>query len=208
MNEKYLLEKSLGQIALEKAYQSIFPNKCLFCRKVLGGLGEITCGDCTEAYAFCDYDEEVVRHVIFRFKYEGKRMLARPMAELMSRRLEDVSADCLVCVPLHQNRLKQRGFNQAALLATELSRLFGITAYDGMVRTRDTARQFDLGREERVANVAGAFALKDEFCVDGKKVLLVDDVLTTGTTTTECAKVLAAAGAKAVEVVAFAVSVL
>jgi len=203
MNDGFLLKKSFGQTLLERAYDSIFPNKCLFCKRVLEDLGEVVCGDCVELCGG-DYDIEAVRQVVFRFKYEGKRMLARSMGRVIFRRIGDVEADCLVCVPLHESRLRERGFNQSELLAEELSRLYGLPAYDGMVRIRETARQFDLNPEERVANVTGAFVVREGFCVEGKDVLLVDDILTTGATAAECARVLTEAGARSVELVVFA----
>ena len=218
MNEKYLLSKSKGQIALEMAYASIFPNKCLFCRKVLEDLRIIACEDCEKAaifaqnigddiYAAYNYDEEAVRHVILRFKYEGKRLLARAMAQGMFGRFgkADMPAvDFVACVPMHINRIKERGYNQAALLATELGRLYELPVYDGMKRTVDTAKQFDLNPEERAANVAAAFVVKEGFCVAGKDVLLVDDVFTTGATAKECVRVLMEAEAKSVKVIVFA----
>ncbi|MDR2183595.1 MAG: ComF family protein [Clostridiales bacterium] len=197
------MKKSRGQIAIEVVHDSIFPNKCLFCCRVMDDLREIFCGGCAD-YAACDYNDEAVRHVIFRFKYEGKRMLARRMAEMIFRSLGEIDADCLVCVPLHEKRMKERGYNQAGLLALELSGLCGVPAYDGMTRVRETARQFDLKPEERAANVAGAFGLKEGFCVAAKDVLLVDDVLTTGATAAECGRVLTEAGAKSVKLAAFA----
>ena len=218
MNDKYLLSKTKGQIVLEMAYASIFPNKCMFCRKVLEELREIACGDCEKAaifaqnigddiYAAYDYDEESVRHVVLRFKYEGKRLLARAMAQGIFRRFdkEDMTTvDFVTCVPLHVNRLKERGYNQAALLATELGRLYGLPAYDGMKRIVDTAKQFNLNSEERAANVAGAFAVREGFCVAGKDILLVDDVYTTGVTAAECVRVLLEAEAKSVKLMVFA----
>jgi len=215
MNNKFLLTKNIGQAALEKAHGMIFPNKCLFCRKVLEGLNDIACEKCRElcnngsthipnVHIAYDYADETVRHVIYRFKYGGMRMLARPMAETIFRRFGMIDADCIVCVPLHEKRAKERGYNQSALLATELSRLMGVAAYDGILRTRETAKQFDLNPDERAANVAGAFALKEGFCVEGQRILMVDDVFTTGATSGECAKVLMEAGAEAVKIVVFA----
>ena len=224
-NDAYLLKKTAGQIALEIAYDSIFPNKCLFCRRVLDVLRENICGNCRKAAIFkqeigdnvfeniykahvaYDYDEEVVRHAVLRFKYEGKRLLARAMARGMFEQFgkpEEPLADFIVCVPLHESRMKERGFNQSALLAVELSGLYGLPAYDGLLRSRETAKQFDLNPEERAANVAGVFAAKEGFCVAGKDVLLMDDVLTTGATAMECAGTLMKAGAGSVSLMTFA----
>lgn len=221
----FSLKKSVGQIALGKAYDSIFPNKCLFCRKVLDFVCEVACEECSKSVLFMhdfredffdniskvhaayDYNAEMVGNAVMRFKYGGKKLLARKMALGIFDCLgtfDEPIADFLVCVPLHERRHKERGFNQAALLTMELSRIYGVPAYDGMLRTRDTVKQFDLGPKERAANVRAAFALKEGFCVEGKDILLVDDVLTTGATMMECAKVLMMAGACSVGALAFA----
>jgi len=228
MNDTYLLKKGIGQTALEAAYTSVYPNKCLFCRKVLDNLCVIACEKCEKSAALghdigdgtfanignvhiaYSYDEEAVRYAVMRFKYEGKRLLVRAMAQGIFERvgeLDEGFADFLVCVPLHENRLKERGYNQSALLAAELSRLYGLPAYDGMLRTRDTAKQFELSPAERAANVAGAFALKEGFDIVGKSVLLVDDILTTGATAMECAKVLMEAGAGSVGLMVFSAAI-
>jgi ComF family protein len=225
MNDACLLKKSRGQTALEMVYDGIFPNKCLFCKKVLDDARETACEDCRESalfvhdfrddffenigkvYVAYDYDAETVRDAVMRFKYGGKRLLAGKMAGGIFGCLgnfDEPIGDFLVCVPLHEGRMKERGYNQAALLALELSGLYGLPAYDGMMRVRETAKQFDLGPKERIENVSGAFALKEGFCVEGRDILLVDDVLTTGATVMECGRALIKAGAKSVNVVAFA----
>jgi len=222
MNDVYLLKKGKGQAALEWIHDGIFPNKCLFCRKVLEDLRGVSCEICgnsalflrdfregyfeniDDVYVAYDYDLEVAREVVMRLKYGGKKLLARKMAQGIFDCFVEIEADCFVCVPLPDGRLKERGYNQAALLAMELAGLYGMSAYDGLARTRETAKQFDLGPKERAANVAGAFAVKDGFCVEGKRVVLVDDVLTTGATAMECARVLAQAGARCVGVMTFA----
>ena len=206
-NDGFLIKKSFGWTVLEAVYDSIYPNKCLFCGRVMDDLKVISCADCAELHDG-NYDEQLVANVVFRFKYNGKRMLARRMAQAIFGRDDEINGDCLIPVPLHANRVKERGYNQAELLAIELSLLCGLPAYDGILRTRYTAKQFDLNPEERAANVAGAFVVKDGFCVVGRRVVLVDDVLTTGATSGECERVLLEAGAKSVELVVFATAVL
>ncbi|MCL2350757.1 MAG: ComF family protein [Defluviitaleaceae bacterium] len=225
MNEQFKIIKNPMDIALEKVYDTIFPNKCLFCKKVLGTITEITCTDCkrhwqanlalghnipeglSAVYAPCDYSE-AVRRVIIRFKYEeGKRALARPIAKMIARCMSKIDCDFLLPVPLHKKRIKERGFNQARQLATELGRAMNIPAYDGLVRTKDTVRQYELDQKERESNMQDAFALKPDFCVKDARVLLVDDILTTGATARECAKILTNAGASSVELVVFAVAI-
>jgi len=224
-NDRYLLKKGMGQVFLEVLHGSIFPNKCLFCNKVLDTVREIACEDCEKATLFVhefrenffdnigmvraayDYDVEAVRQTIWRYKYGGNRLLVRKMAcgiyDCVGE-FDEPIADMLVCVPLHKGRLKERGFNQSALFAMELSRLYGVAAYDGMMRVRETAKQFDLNPKQRAENVRDAFDLKEGFCVQGKSVLIVDDVFTTGATAMECARVLAIAGAFGVGVLGFA----
>lgn len=219
MNDKFLLKKSGGRILLAKTYEAVFPNKCLFCGRVLDHIKAVLCGDCAKSakfgmgvipehicrvYVAYEYEQEA-RNTIFRFKYEGKRLLAKPMARMIFERFGKImDYDFLVPVPLYVARAKERGFNQAALLATELSGLMGLPAYDGMIRAKDTKQQFQLGFEERIANMANAFGIKEGFEICGKNILLVDDILTTGATAAECAKVLKDAGAKSVSLIVFA----
>lgn len=112
----------------------------------------------------------------------------------------------LVPIPLSSKRLRKRGYNQAELLAKELEKQFGLTVELLLKRVRETKPQYGLKREERIENIKEAFALNDQRSMtnfQGKTVLLVDDVLTTGSTMSEAAKILKKAGAKEVWGVAF-----
>lgn len=105
--------------------------------------------------------------------------------------------DLVMPVPLHKSRLRQRGFNQSLLLADVVGRLHSIPlSYGNLRRIRPTRPQVELSGEERIKNVAGAFDLVRPHEVEGRRVLLVDDVLTTGATMNECASVLKQAGAE------------
>jgi competence protein ComFC len=106
--------------------------------------------------------------------------------------------DALVPVPLHLSRLRQRGFNQSLLLAQEAGGLLGVEVKEALVRTRRTDAQVNLGAEERKANVAGAFAVQPKIPIAGLSVVLIDDVVTTGSTLSACAEALVAAGAASV----------
>ena len=113
--------------------------------------------------------------------------------------------DMIVPVPLHYRRLRQRGFNQASLLARRLGSLLRIPVdYSSLRRTRWTEPQIGLSRNQRAANVKGAFSLKAMEKVKGKGVLLLDDVLTTGETVNQCARVLQDGGAREVVVLTVA----
>jgi ComF family protein len=111
-------------------------------------------------------------------------------------------ADLLVPVPLHPKRIKNRGFNQALFLARAFPE--AALAREAVVRTRHTVPQVGLNPKERRDNVKGAFAVPDPELVKGKSVLLIDDLLTTGSTVKECARVLRRARARRVEVLTVA----
>jgi ComF family protein len=149
--------------------------------------------------------EGVVRDAIHALKFRGKRALARPLAELIGEQWPPLAGDvaALVPVPLGRPRERERGFNQAALLAERLAPRLGVAVRPRWLkRLRDTQPQSDLGASERQANVRGAFEARAE--VAGRHVVVVDDVLTTGATVAECARALRAAGAARIGVVAVA----
>jgi ComF family protein len=175
---------------------------------------EAICGRCREerpafqgarsAYLYRGAAREAVRAL----KYSYVSALARPMAQLMARYVleeDPIEADLLVAVPLHGRRQRLRGYNQSALLARELSRLCGLpVAERGLARHRSTppqARSADA--EARKRSVADAF-VADCRWVEGKRVLLIDDVMTTGATLDACAQALRQAGAASVWAFTFA----
>ena len=144
--------------------------------------------------------EGSLREAIHQFKYRPCRALGKPLGAWMCGNLRVLtSIDSIMPVPLHRSRLRQRGFNQALLLADPLSRAIDISlSYDNLWRVRPTRPQVELSGEDRIKNVAGAFALRRPFEVSGLSILLVDDVFTTGATLNECANVLKNAGASSV----------
>ena len=134
---------------------------------------------------------------VHRFKYQGWRRLAGPLAQLMAERLaiEGVAAPWAMAVPLHQLRLRQRGFNQAELLAAEVRRRLKLLVPPGeLVRTRSTPPQVGQDRLRRFENVRDAFAWRGA-ALNGESILLIDDVATTGATLDACASALRRAGA-------------
>jgi ComF family protein len=144
--------------------------------------------------------EGQLREAIHLYKYRPARSLGGPLAEWMARQVRMVHVlDIVMPVPLHRKRLRQRGFNQAVLLAHGVSVRFGIPlALDNLVRIRSTRPQVELSGIERTRNVAGAFSVLRPAKVDGRRVLLIDDVFTTGATMNECALTLKKAGARSV----------
>ncbi len=156
------------------------------------------------AYAYAAY-EGVMRDLIHLFKYARIRPLARALGGYMAAALpREERFDMAVPVPLHWVKRWRRGFNQASLLADELGRRCGIRIVEAMRRTRHTPAQASLSRAARRRNLRGAFAARTRAGVQGRRILLVDDVLTTGATANACAAALKRAGASYVAVLTLA----
>ncbi|MEN8257114.1 MAG: ComF family protein [Thermodesulfobacteriota bacterium] len=179
------------------------------------GGGSHICGLCLEKkYAFdrarsvfC-YNEEIGT-LIHSLKFAGKKTGLRTMATLAGNSsLNGLNTpDIIVPVPLHLDKLRSRGFNQSLLLAKVLFPEQKEKIGNYLIRSRPTQPQTGLKGDERRKNVVGAFALPKPETVAGKKICLVDDVFTTGTTVNECAKTLKKAGAASVEVATLAMVV-
>jgi ComF family protein len=154
-------------------------------------------------------DEQPLRKVVQRFKYGRKVSLGKPLGRLMARGCEQFlrerCADLIVPVPLHPRRLRWRGFNQSVLLARQVS-CARATPMDPfvLVRQRETPPQTQLTEEERRKNMRGAFALNPDRPIEGKSILLIDDVYTSGATVNECSRTLRRAGAADVYVLTLA----
>ena len=135
-----------------------------------------------------------LERLLHAFKFERHDFFDVPLAELLHDSLRDAEFDIVVPVPMHRSKLRRRGYNQAELLARALGRRIGVRCAPSLLTTRVARKtQSLLGRGERRANVAGAFAASRR--VAGQQVLLVDDVCTTGQTIRACADALLAAKA-------------
>lgn len=155
------------------------------------------------AYSFGSY-EGTLRQLIHLYKYGRMKPLARPLSDLLARALpRDQQFDAVVAVPLHWRRKRSRGFNQSELLARSMAKRCGIPMITAVRRRRATTVQAGLSNTRRRENVAGAFEAKAD-AVKGMRILLVDDVMTTGATASACAQALKRGGAKSVAVLTLA----
>ncbi len=187
---------------------------CQKCGRSLAGLGAgiVRCADCSRNRVFfdqaispCPY-EGSAKELVVALKYQGRLSVAPflggLLAETVRQRLGSDPADAVVPVPLHSTRLRERTFNQAQVLGQELARRLNLPCWKHLlVRRNATPPQTDLPREERLRNVAEAFAIQPNPFLRSMRILLVDDVLTTGATASACAKLLKTAGAASVIVV-------
>lgn len=159
------------------------------------------CGACmkdmpsfTFARSFGVY-EGALRSAIGLLKYHGIKRLAAPLSDIIIS-IDMPGADMVIPVPLHANRLRQRGYNQSALLAKGISNYLNAAfSPESLVKVRDTLPQVGLRYHERIRNMKGAFTIREKKPVTGKNIILVDDVVTTGSTIRECARILKQAGA-------------
>ena len=169
------------------------------CRRCRSGLASYD-----YAYSF-GYYEGALRRMIHHFKYTSIDVLAGPLGELMVQALPlDLQVDMIVPVPLHWKRRLWRGFNQSELLARPLESRLRVPVVMALRKGRHTETQASSTPAERRSNLTGAFVLAGPKIVEGKRVLLVDDVLTTGATVTTCSALLRRGGAKSVTVLTLA----
>lgn len=189
-----------------------------FCRicgfEVFGGDGHNPlCGECLKNPPVYSIARSVVRYdiqvqqLVHKLKYDSDLSVVPGISELIGGydMAEFADIDCIVMVPLHLDRLRRRGLNQAAVLA----RLFfadrlALIQSDWLIRTRNTVPQTELGRAARRGNLRGAFQVRSTSNFQGAAVCLVDDVFTTGTTVKECSKVMMKQGARKVKVLTLA----
>ena len=159
---------------------------------------------------WCAAFSGVVRKALHQLKYAGETRLAEPLGEAVARRWQRVGAggDVIVPVPVHAERRRRRGYDQAELIARVAAHDLTLPFAPILVRARATTAQFDLDRSTRATNVRGAFALhpgaRTSHPLNGRWIVLVDDVVTTGATLSACAQPLLAAGALGVSAITVA----
>jgi len=157
---------------------------------------------------WCSPFAGVTRHALHQLKYAGEQRLAGPLGRAVAARWRAAGAggDLLVAVPVHAARRRERGYDQAELIAAVAAEALGLPWRPALVRSRATTAQYRLDRRHRASNVHDAFGLREGAApaVAGRWVVLVDDIVTTGATLVACADTLLAAGAAAVSAVTVA----
>lgn len=184
---------------------------CFNCGKSLSeGYKDNICPDCrnrsfhySRAFSCFSYSG-AGKELIYSLKYKGKAGISEVIAELMADRLknENLKIDAIVPVPIHANKLRERGFNQSLLIAEALGEILRRPVADCLERVKETKEQYNLDREHRFLNIVDAFSVKLLYNMNKyKNILLVDDIYTTGSTADECSKTLRNAGVKNVYVI-------
>ncbi len=201
-----------------KLFELLFPPRCIFCRRVLPQKDPAVCPHCQKSILFsgspphrakgafykCVYSalwyEGNVRKCLHRYKFSGKSNYALPLAQILQHILpQDQAFDVITFVPTNPKNTKKRGFHHTGLLARELSVLTGIPCAELLHKTRNTRPMHGLHPAQRRANILGSMAAAvpmEE--IAGKRILVVDDLITTGSTLSECARVLMEQGAAGV----------
>ena len=214
--ETYIDPRALFCDACASAVHRLGPPECVGCGRPQASARR--CEPCRApdasiraARAFAAYHRtsetrtSPIATAIAHFKYGGARRLGRRLAETLLARVPDASIDLVMPVPLHVHRLRERGFNQSAVLARHLARrLARPVALTALLRTRDTPSQTSFGPVQRALNVAAAFAVREPACLQGRTILVIDDVWTSGATARAVARTLRASGASAVDVLTIA----
>jgi competence protein ComFC len=170
---------------------------CPLCGAWIGQ--RIVCGECLgEKRGFREgyygfYFEDKLREAIHAFKFRGRKDVGRHLVRLLEGqiRLLGDRFDCIIPLPVTEKRLKQRGFNQSFIIGEEISRFTGKPVFHSiLLKEKETADQYTLSREERKKNIQGVFAVRQDERFRGKRVLLVDDLFTTGYTAKEACRAL------------------
>ena len=197
----------------------IYPPRCAFCRRLLDRQEKGVCRFCRPKLPYVPADGQVqhfrnvdkclsplyyhgsVKDSLHRYKFGGATAYADIYSEFIVKCIDEnqISCDSITWVPLSRRRLRKRGYDQAELLAKLIAKHLGQRPVRLLKKLRDTPPQSQTGSaEKRRANIAGAYACLRPALVQGKRILLVDDIVTTGATLSEAAKVLKKAGAKEV----------
>lgn len=214
----------------------LFPEICPGCETVLHDYESHVCSTClhtlpileenkdivlqklagriraTTAYSFLKFNKQgLAQKLLHELKYNHNQELGVLLGKLMAKDLQykniNIEADCLVPVPLHKKRYRERGYNQSEMLANGLSSVLNIPVNTTLLgKSRETKSQTQKGRLARLSNSMGCYELLDPVTSEGLKVILIDDVITTGATLEACSTPLSQGNIQSISVVSFAVA--
>ncbi len=206
-------------------------NTCESCYNNLPFIKEKVCARCGDPIksmaTYCDrcqnkkffydkarsvfYYKDEIRSCIKRFKFDGCKYLYKPFANFMAEKYKEENYDCdvITYVPIHETRLKMRGYNQAELLAKEIAKILNIPfVEEAIIKTKKTIPQAELDYKQRQTNLVDVFKVKKSNAFKNKNVLLVDDIFTTGATINNCARKIKKSGANKVFALTFAHTII
>ena len=194
----------------------LFPVRCPYCETVILKT-EYACEECKKKfpspaiirYAVGGYKctspfpyDGIFKKAVKKFKFGNKggyaKQLAFPMVQSILESYKVVNFDLITSVPMHKKRLAQRGYNQAELLARECAKIMDIPYFDTLEKFRENREQHSIKASERAKNVRGVYRIIDKELVENKKILIIDDIITTGHTLGECAGTLIKSGCNSV----------
>ena len=211
---------------LKRLFALLFPPKCILCKKILSEEETDLCRDCREKQPLYDkhkiilsflaqwtglwYYKENVRGSILRYKFYSRRSYGAVYGRLLAMKLLKEGwddTDVLTWIPISRQRRRIRGYDQVEVFAKVLAEELGTDLIPTLKKIRNTKPQSTLRTAaHRRANILGAFEVTDPELIRGKRVLLLDDIITTGATASECARVLLTAGAKEIKLATLAVA--
>jgi len=197
----------------------LYPPKCIFCRKLIDAEQEDICNDCRLILPIFDesiasgtyidwtcavfFYENSIRDSLLRFKFHAMGQYAHIYGNLMATAVSAKSAtkyDAITWIPISKKRRRKRGYDQSKLLAAEIATCLNLPLVETLVKKRDNpAQSMQTTQEGRKANVLGVYDCADKTAVDGKSLLLIDDIWTTGSTANEAARILLTAGAAQID---------
>ncbi len=213
---------------LEKIKSLIYPNVCLVCGKKIDENKTYTCEKCKDILKYtmkrqikvysdmyftkllaCFEYKGLIRNKILAFKFKNKSYLGNSFAQIMSESLQTIKDefDIIIPVPIHFKRYLERGYNQSKILAKQIAKLLDKKCLTNILKkTKNVVPQSTLNHIERQTNVLNTYKISNNLKILNKRILLIDDIFTTGATANECAKVLKMHGAKSVIVATIAYS--
>lgn len=200
----------------ETAKDILFPVRCPYCECVIDKT-EYACEECKKAFpspAFQKYAvggytcispfpyDGIFKRAVRKFKFNNlggyAKQLAFPLVQSIIECYQTSNFDIITCVPMHKKRLKKRGYNQAELLAKECAEIMNIPYCDTLEKHRENLEQHSIKASQRADNVKGVYRIIDKELVENKNILIIDDIITTGNTLGECARILTKSGCNSV----------